>query len=160
MSLNVKSCRFSRMQLELPFVTHFTARHSTQRDDRHGADRTATGVSRHRAVRASAGVRGCGPRTHSTQNTITVSSTHADGTFLQSDGARRYIISHDIGAAPALRSHRHSPSGLHKEHVNVRATLLLITSALWRRPFTRRRWLEGVDHIPCEVALAVHCKST
>ena len=37
------------MQLELPFVTHFTARHSTQRDDRHGADRTATGVSRHRA---------------------------------------------------------------------------------------------------------------
>ena len=54
------------MQLELPFVTHFsqsvsyftvpprahpsrthfTARHSAQRDDRHGADRTATGVSR------------------------------------------------------------------------------------------------------------------
>ena len=48
---HVKSCRFSRMQLELPFVTHITARHSAQRDDRHGADRTATGVRRQRLSR-------------------------------------------------------------------------------------------------------------
>ena len=39
------------MQLELPFVTHITARHSAQRDDRHGADRTATGVRRQRLSR-------------------------------------------------------------------------------------------------------------
>lgn len=61
------------MQLELPFVTHFTARHSTQRDDRHGADRTATGVSRHRAVRAPTAAPGQlargNPRPHITQNT-------------------------------------------------------------------------------------------